>query len=62
MMVSFGRLVAEASSDAIQARQAMAQWDAPIPDVTPANSALRSRSSSVIACRLTPFSEMKLER
>jgi len=41
MMFSFGKLVAEPSSDAIQARQAMAQWDAPIPDVTPAESTLR---------------------
>ena len=40
MMFTSEKPVAEPNSDAIQARQAMAQWDAPIPDVTPADSAL----------------------
>jgi len=62
MMFSFGKLVAEPSSDAIQARQAMAQWDAPIPDVTPAESTLRFCSSGCDRSRLDPFSKMKCGR
>jgi len=62
MMFSFGKLDAEPSSDAIQARQAMAQWDAPIPDVSPADSALRFRSSVRDRTHLNPFSEIKYQR
>jgi len=35
MMFAFGRLVAEPSSDAIQARQAMVQWYAPSSTLLP---------------------------
>ena len=61
MMVLFGEPVAEPSSDAIQARQAMAQWDAPSPMLLPL---ILRYGFEVLGDRMhvTPFSEVKCER
>ena len=58
----FGKLFAEPSSEAIQARYAMAQWDAPSPTLFPLNLRYRLAVSSAIAPALTRFPKMKFGR